>query len=84
MYMKLRSFQGNDLIIDVFKVSIAHTHQIELILIAQIRCRLDMTTEAQVRCCIDFCAWTIVIQISCFLSSMHVASCCTSQVLYRQ
>lgn len=82
MYMKLRSFQGNDLIIDVFKVSTAHTHQVELTLVAQIRWRIDMTTEAQVKCCTDFCAWTIVAQISCFLCSMHVAACCTSQVLY--
>jgi len=50
MYMKLRSFQGSDLIIDVFKVSTACTHQVQLTLVAQIRCRLDMTIEAQVRC----------------------------------
>ncbi len=83
MYMKLRSFQGNDVIIDVLKVFTACTHH-QLTIVAQIRCCLDMTIGAQITCCIDFCTQAIVIQVSHCLDSMHIDCCCTSQVLYTQ
>ena len=83
MYMKLRSFQGNDLIIDVLQVSTAHTHQVKLTLIAQIRCHLDMTISAQINCCIAFCTLATTIQIS-FGLHVHIDCCRTSQGLYTQ
>ncbi len=81
--MKLRSFQGSDLIIDVLKVSTAHTHQIRLNIVAQIRHLLDMTIGAKSICRIDFGSVAIVTKVSHCLDSMH-SDCCSTMFAHHQ